>query len=122
MKIVSIIIPTYNSEKTIKRAIDSVLNQEGLGTLFDVEIIISDDASTDNTLEICNEYQVVVISNNDNSGGPNRGRNQGIKAASGDYIAFLDHDDEWLPNKLIKQLKEIDNGAEFVSSQYIKIQ
>ena len=120
MKTISVIIPTYNSEKTIKRAIDSVLNQKGINELFKVELLICDDCSTDNTVEIASGYPCIIFHNIHNSGGPNWGRNKGIKEAKGDYIAFLDHDDEWLPDKLLNQLNEINKGYEFIYSRCIK--
>ncbi|MDD5013679.1 MAG: glycosyltransferase family 2 protein [Atribacterota bacterium] len=111
---VSVIIPTYNSERTIERTLKSILNQNGINDLFKVEILICDDCSTDRTLEICKKYPVRIIRNEINSGGPNIGRNKGIKEATGDVITFLDHDDEWLPNKTLMQLKEIESGYEFI--------
>jgi len=118
---VSVVIPTYNSEKTIRRAIHSVLSQEGINDLFTVEILVCDDCSTDATLSIAKDYPVRMFTSNKNSGGPNRGRNVGIRNATGDLIAFLDHDDEWLPTKVKEQLKQINKGYEFVYSSYIKI-
>jgi len=115
--LISVIIPTYNGEDTIERAIKSVLNQKGD---FDIEILVCDDCSTDRTLEIAESYQnVKVFVNPYHTGGPNKGRNTGIKNAEGDYIAFLDQDDEWLPDKLEKQFREIESGAELVTSRSI---
>lgn len=112
---ISVIIATYNGEKTIRRAIESVLNQN-----MDVEILICDDCSTDNTIKIAKKYNCIILKSDKNTGGPNAGRNRGIKHATGDCIAFLDQDDEWLPNKLETQLKEIQNGADFIYSSNIK--
>lgn len=113
--LINVIIPTYNGEKTIKRAIESVLNQNGN---WNIEILVCDDCSTDRTLEIAESYpNVKVFVNPYHTGGPNKGRNIGIKNATGDYIAFLDQDDEWLPNKLEKQFMEIESGAELVTSR-----
>jgi glycosyltransferase involved in cell wall biosynthesis len=118
---VSVIIPTYNSEKTIERAIKSVLSQHGIYLQFDIEILICDDCSTDNTISLCKNYsRVKIFRNNTNSGGPNWGRNKGITNATGKVICFLDHDDEWLPEKIKLQLKEINKGYEFVYSPSIK--
>jgi len=117
---VSVIIPTYNSERTIRRAIKSVLAQEGINEYFTIEILICDDCSTDDTLNIAKDYPVRLFFSRVNSGGPNRGRNVGIKNATGDLIAFLDHDDVWLPDKIKKQLNEIYKGYEFVYSRCIK--
>ena len=113
-KKVSVIIPTYNGEDTIERTIISVLlNQTGD---FSIEILICDDCSTDNTIEIAEKYGCRIFTSESNSGGPNKGRNTGIKNAVGDYIAFLDQDDEWAQNKLRLQLS-ID--ADVVYSQYM---
>lgn len=95
---ISVVIPTFNRQNSIKRAIDSVLAQSFLAS----EIIIVDDGSTDNTLELLKEYsEIKVISQ------PNRGvssaRNTGIKACSNEWIAFLDSDDQWHKNKLLQQ-------------------
>lgn len=121
---VSVIIPTHNSEETLDRALLSVLGQKGMNKEFRVEILICDDASTDNTIEVARRYlgfeNVRIFHNSKNSGGPNWGRNKGLVNATGDLIAFLDHDDKWVHDKLTTQIKEIDNGAEFVYSLNLK--
>ena len=101
--LVSVIIPTFNSSKFIVETITSVLGQ----TLSDIEIIIVDDGSSDDTIEL-----VERISQTDKRikwfiqkrGGVSIARNRGIKEAHGKYIAFIDHDDIWLSYKLEKQL------------------
>lgn len=106
---VSVIIPTYNREDYLPDAIDSVLNQ----TYQDFEIIIIDDGSTDSTKNIVTNY----ISQNgervkylfQNKKGSSAARNNGIKNAKGEFIAFLDSDDIWLPEKLEKQIKLIES-------------
>lgn len=113
MKKISVIIPTFNGEKFLQKCIDSVLNQKGN---FEIEILICDDCSTDNTINIAEKNKCVIFKNRLNSGGPNKGRNLGIKNATGDYIAFLDQDDEWLEDKLRLQLS-ID--ADVIYSQYL---
>jgi glycosyltransferase involved in cell wall biosynthesis len=118
--LVTVVIPTYNSERTIERAIISVLTQEGIENLFKVEILICDDCSTDATRDLCGEYPVTFLRNLKHTGGPNHGRNHGILRAQGDLIAFLDHDDEWLPFKLKEQINEINKGYEFIYSFYVK--
>jgi glycosyltransferase involved in cell wall biosynthesis len=107
---ISVIIPTYNSEKFLDRAIVSVLNQVGVGMRFELEILVCDDKSTDGTLDIALKYinrgaWLRILQNNKNSRGPNWGRNKGIKNATGDLLAFLDHDDEWLPEKTLHQIR-----------------
>ncbi len=100
---VSVIIPTYNRANLLPRAIESVLKQ----TFKDFELIIVDDGSTDNTKEIVNNYikkdNRIKYIYQENSGGPAKPKNTGIKIAKGKYIAFLDSDDEWFINKLKKQ-------------------
>ena len=99
---VSIIIPTYNSEAYVAQAIESVLHQ----TYINFEIILVDDASTDSTLEIVNNFddeRLKVISNKQNRG-VSYARNCGIKAAKGNWIALLDSDDWYAPERLEKLL------------------
>ncbi len=110
-KLVSIIIPTYNGEKYIERAIRSILNQ----TYQDFEIIVVDDFSIDNTVEIVKELQkedhrIKFIKLEENSGGPARPKNEGFKIAKGEYIAYLDQDDEWLATKLEEQMNFFENS------------
>jgi len=98
---VSVIIPTYNREEVVSRAIDSALNQ----TLSDIEIIVVDDASTDGTISVLESYgnQIRYFCHNHNQGG-SAARNTGISQAKGNYIAFLDSDDMWKPTKLESQI------------------
>lgn len=102
---ISVIIPTYNRAEKVVRAIDSVLRQ----TYKDFEIIVFDDGSTDNTEEVIGaitDKRLVFIPGKINRGA-GAARNEGVKHAKGKYIAFLDSDDEWLPEKLEKQLEYI---------------
>lgn len=105
-ELVSVVIPVYNREMTIGRAIDSVLNQ----TYANIEIIVVDDGSTDNTLKIVEEYNDnrIRIIHQEVQGGANKARNIGIKKSRGKYIAFQDSDDEWLPDKLTMQIKKME--------------
>lgn len=119
-KTVTAIITTYNSEKTIRRTLESVLNQQGKGTLFELEVIVVDDCSTDNTVEIIKDFQVTLMSTGKNTGGPNVGRNMGLKAAQGDFICIVDHDDTWVEHKIISQLPYLEK-APIVTSGYIAI-
>ena len=99
---VSVIIPTWNRAHMLKRAIQSALNE----TLAPLEILLCDDGSTDNTFEIVkslNNPKVKWIGGK-HSGLPAVVRNRGIKESKGDWLAFLDSDDEWHPKKLEKQL------------------
>ncbi|NEN22720.1 glycosyltransferase family 2 protein [Cryomorpha ignava] len=107
-KTISVIVATYNSEKSIERLLNSILNQSGIGNDFDIELIVVDDCSTDKTTEIVRKYNANLLSTNKNSGGPNTGRNIGLKKASGDYICIADHDDEWKENKILLQLPYLE--------------
>lgn len=103
---VSVIITTFNSEKCIASAINSVLNQEGIGSRFDLELIVVDDGSTDSTSYILKNFNISLYHTTPSqSGGPNKGRNIGLKNSTGDYICFLDHDDTWEPQKIRLQLE-----------------
>jgi glycosyltransferase involved in cell wall biosynthesis len=97
---VSVIIPTFNSERCLHRAVDSVLKQ----TRQDFEVLICDDASNDATAEIAQAYAVadsrLKILAAESNRGAGYARNMGLEAAVGKFIAFLDSDDEWLPQKL----------------------
>lgn len=101
---VSIITPSYNSEKYIAATINSVINQ----TYKDWELIIVDDASIDNTHNIvsvfCKKDHRIKIIKQQKNVGAGVSRNVGINAAKGSYIAFLDSDDIWKPNKLETQI------------------
>lgn len=101
---VSVIMPAYNAGKTISAAIDSVLGQ----TYSDLELIVINDCSTDDTKEIAEKYaaadcRVKLINNSVNSG-VSTSRNKGVSSAEGEFIAFLDSDDMWRKDKLEKQL------------------
>lgn len=102
-KKVSIIIPTYNRPKLLKKAIDSVLLQ----TYQNFEIIIIDDCSKENIKVLIDNYRSKKIKyfRNETSLYAAGSRNKGIKKADGDFIAFLDDDDIWLPNKIEDQIK-----------------
>lgn len=97
---VSVVIPAYNAGGFIRRTIDSVLSQ----TYTDRELIVVDDGSTDNTSEVVKSYGAKVRYIHQDNAGDGPARNTGIRAAKGDWIAFLDHDDEWLPRKLELQM------------------
>jgi glycosyltransferase involved in cell wall biosynthesis len=101
---VSVILTTYNSESTLQRALDSIFAQEGLGDLFALDLIVVDDCSKDDTRKILSANNIDYYSTAHNSGGPNKGRNIGLDHAKGSFICIMDHDDEWLPNKLKTQL------------------
>ncbi len=98
---VSVIIPTYNRGWIIKEAIDSVLSQD----YRDFELIVVDDGSTDNTDDILNSYREDIIVFRQKNQGVSAARNRGLAEASGRFIAFLDSDDLWLPQKLSRQVE-----------------
>jgi len=93
---ISVVIPAYNAANNIKAAIDSCLQQSHQPH----EIIVVDDASTDNTVEIAQQYEKVKVISLPQNSGPSAARNKGWDIATGDIIAFLDSDDTWTIDKL----------------------
>ena len=106
---VDIIIPTYNREDLVPRAISSALNQ----THEYLNVIVVDDGSEDQTKDIVTsiEDKRLTFIEHQNNKGVSAARNTGISKATGDYFAFLDSDDEWAPDKLEKQLKHLANHS-----------
>ena len=105
--LISIIMPAYNAEKYIEESIYSVIKQ----TWSNWELLVIDDCSTDNTKAIVNKYtskdnRILLLSNPCNQGVANS-RNKGVLASHGDWIAFLDSDDLWTPDKLSLQVELI---------------
>lgn len=98
---VSVVIPTYNHERYIAEALDSVLAQ----TYKDYEVIVVDDGSIDNTREVVESFGAAIRYIYQQNQRMSAARNTGIRSAHGEYIAFLDSDDIWLPEKLEKQMK-----------------
>ena len=118
---ISVIIPVYNSEKTIEKSLISIKNQTWSG---DFEILIVNDGSTDKSAEIIQNYQQknpeqnITLIHQENVG-VSRARNAALKIAKGDFIAFLDSDDEWLPQKTERQvqfLKDENLQIDFLTS------
>lgn len=115
---VSIIIPVYNTEQYLRQCLDSVVSQ----TLKDIEIIIVNDGSTDNSLNILQEYQkkyshIKVV--NQTNKGYSEVRNVGLKIANGDYIGFVDSDDFIEKNMFEKLIKKaLETNADIVSCNY----
>lgn len=121
--LVSIITPCYNAALVISKTIESVIAQ----TYSNWELLVVDDCSTDNTLQVVEEYiskdvRVKLLKTNKASGSPAEPRNIGIKNARGVFLAFVDSDDVWLPNKLTEQLLFMEKKrCNFVYSNYEKI-
>lgn len=108
---VSVIIPTYNRKATILRSVNSVLEQ----TYSDIEVIVVDDCSTDDTEDVIksiknNKLKYIRCSQN---GGVAAARNIGLENAQGEYIAFNDSDDIWRANKLEMQMKELEKNSDY---------
>lgn len=118
MPLVSVIIPAYNRRDVIGRAIQSVLNQ----SLQDFEIIIIDDNSLDDTENFINglsDSRIKYFKHTKNLG-PAAARNTGLKIAKGEFFAFLDSDDEWMPNKLESQVAVFKNVNPNLGLVYVK--
>jgi len=119
--LVSVIMPTHNSSAWIELSAKSVLAQ----TYSDIELIIVDDLSNDETLEILKKLRrldtrITIKERSICSGGPATPRNDGLKSAKGNFIAFIDSDDLWHPKKLELQIKTMrDHGINFISSTHI---
>ncbi len=117
--LVSIILPTYNRADYIRSALDSVFSQ----TFRNWELVIIDDGSTDDTVAVINDYDDsrIVYLYQENRG-VSAARNHGIEKCRGQYIALLDSDDEWLPKKLEKQLRYMqENDFEICQTDEIWI-
>src|SRR6218665_3302667 len=117
MKKVTAILTTYQGEKTLQRTLDAICSQQGKDELFELELIVVDDCSTDATQSILWLNNIRFISHASNSGGPNKGRNTGLKLASGDYICIVDQDDVWKPNRILSLLPHMEQAA-IVTSGY----
>lgn len=120
-ELVSIILPSYNTEKFIAETIRSVLSQ----TYTNWELIIVDDCSNDNTDSVVSEFlkdtRISYIKNKNNSGAA-VSRNRALEMAKGKWIAFLDSDDLWMPEKLEKQIAFMkENNYHFSYTNYVEI-
>lgn len=112
---ISIILPTYNGAKYIRKAIESVISQN----FFDWELMIINDGSTDNTEEIIEEYKSkdnrIVYIKNDSNLGIQKTFNKGLGEAKREYVARIDDDDEWIDkDKLANQVEFLDNNQDYV--------
>src|SRR4051812_19294567 len=107
---VSVVTPTHDRAHLLPQAVDSVLGQ----TAGDLELIVIDDGSTDGTLDVLGQYddprlKVIAIPH---SGIPGHVRNVGLQEAQGEFVAFLDSDDIWLPEKIERQLAVLGERPE----------
>ncbi|RXR17755.1 glycosyltransferase family 2 protein [Flavobacterium amnicola] len=108
--LVTVVIPTYKRTDYLKLTLESILNQ----SFQDFEIIVVDDGTpNDDNLMLCSSLDKVYYIKIDNTGGPAKPRNVGIENAKGKYIAFVDDDDLWTPEKLQKQVDILDENPDF---------
>lgn len=120
--LISIVMPSYNCSQFIEETINSIVQQ----TYENWELIITDDCSTDNSVDLIKQFiqkdeRIKLLSNEVNKGAAMT-RNNSIEAAKGDFIAFLDSDDLWLPEKLEKQLIFMqEKGVDFSFTAYQQI-
>lgn len=105
---VSVVIPAYNAAWCVRKAIDSVLAQD----FRDFELIVIDDGSTDDTAAVLSEYGNAIRVVHQINGGLSNARNTGIRESRGEFVAFLDADDWWLPGKLGRQVELMRNRPE----------
>lgn len=106
---VSIIIPVYNAEKYLSGCLDSIINQ----TYKNLEIILVNDGSTDNSLDICNKYKKIdnrIIVLNQKNSGVSKARNKGVLKATGKYVSFVDSDDSVDKNFILKMINCIEEN------------
>ena len=106
---VSVIIPVYNCERYIVESLDSVFSQD----YPDLEVIVINDGSTDGSLEILEQYERPIFIINQENSGSAVARNAGMAKARGEYIAFLDSDDKWLPGKLKRQVEFLESNLDY---------
>lgn len=105
---ISVVIPVFNGAAYVAQAIDSVLDQ----TVPPTEVVVVDDGSSDSTAEVVQRYQPRVLYRRQANQGPGAARNLGIRESKGEFLAFLDSDDLWLPEKLRLQKAALDEDPE----------
>jgi glycosyltransferase involved in cell wall biosynthesis len=107
-RFVSVVIPVYNGERYLRQAVESVLEQ----THRPLEIIIVDDGSTDGTAAVAAQFGDAIRYVLQTNGGAASARNHGAELATGNYLAFLDADDLWVPTKLSRQLQMLEENPD----------
>ena len=111
---ISVIIPTFNRKSVLSRAVRSVLNQHVDPKIDSFELIIADDGSTDGTKDdIVREFPRIRYLRWETQKGPSFARNRAAEIAQGQWLAFLDSDDEWKQNKLQEQLTFFKNHPDY---------
>jgi len=117
--LVSIIIPCYNAERWVKQSIQSALDQ----TYSPVEIIVIDDGSTDQSLEVVKSFGDKITWETGPNRGANHARNRGLDLAKGNYLQFLDADDYLLPEKIERQMKVLPaSGADVIYEDWQRME
>ena len=124
MNRISVIIPVYNNEKTIERVLLSVAKQTAISEIL--EVIVVDDGSKDRSAIIIQTFikdhsELCIRYIKQKNGGASSARNRGMREANGEFIALLDSDDLWMPNKIERQLEIIDKNPEivFLGTSYV---
>lgn len=107
---VSVIIPSFNAGQYVAQAVSSALASRDVA----LEVIVIDDQSTDDTWQVLESFGDRILKVRQERGGPYKARNYGARLARGAWLAFLDADDDWLPDKLIRQLEIADEGTGLV--------
>src|SRR5579862_3053497 len=109
---ISVVIPVYNSESTIVRAVESIAAEATAGA----EIVVIDDGSTDATPDVLESYKPMLCVVRQANAGPAAARNEGVRRSKGEFVAFLDSDDYWLPGRLETTVNALENNPKAVLS------
>lgn len=115
--LVTVIIPAYNAARFVRQALRSALNQSGVP----LEVIVIDDGSTDDTLQVLREFGGSIRILRQANAGNIEARNRGARVARGAWLAFLDADDDWLPHKLARQLERTDAQTHLVYTDRLNV-